>query len=103
MTPKEEAILTAARFAPGASEKEIRAIADGYDPILGSAPPIEWLEMLLREVQRKILIPQRQERGVTRRKRSEQRALRNLHDATRAEPTAKASPAGTGTKRPSAR
>src|SRR5580658_4456875 len=44
MTPKEEAIITAARFAPGASEKEIRKIADQYDVFLASAQPIEWLE-----------------------------------------------------------
>jgi hypothetical protein len=103
MTPKEEAIVTAARFAPGASEKEIREIAGEYDGLLQSAPPIEWLETLLREVQRRILIPQRQQRGVTRRKRSEQRTLRKLHDAARPEPAARAAPAATGAKRPSAR
>jgi hypothetical protein len=90
MTPKEEAIVTTARFAPGASEKEIRAIAAGYDELLREAPPIEWLETLLREVQRRILIPQRQDRGALRRKRSEQRSLRNLHDAARREPEVEA-------------
>ena len=104
MTPKEEAIITAARFAPAASEKEIREIAGKYDTVLRDAAPIEWLETLLREIQRSILIPQRQERGVARRRRSEQRALRNLHDAARAEPVAKvAAAAATSTKKPSAR
>jgi hypothetical protein len=103
MTPKEEAIMTAARFAPGASEKDIRTIAAEYDAILQSAQPIEWLETLLREVQRRILIPQRQQRLVTRRKRSEQRALRNIHDSLRGDSPTKPAPATTGTKRSSAR
>ena len=93
MTPREEAIQTAMRFAPGASEKEIRAIAETQDANLKDAPPIDWLEALLREIQRKILIPQQHERGVTRRKRSEQRALRKLHDAARETPPRPASQA----------
>lgn len=103
MTPKEEAILTAARFAPGATEKDIREIAAAHEGHLHDAPAIEWLETLLREVQRQILIPQRQQRGVTRRKRSDQRALRNLHDAVKAAPGKTAAPAATRAKKPSAR
>ncbi len=90
LSAKEEAIITAARFAPGATEREIRALADEYDPVLQDAPPIAWLETLLREVQRRILIPQRQDRVATRRKQSDQRALRKLHDAMRPEPAAAA-------------
>jgi hypothetical protein len=84
LSPREEAIVTTVRFAPAASEQQVRAIADDYDAILKDAPAIEWLETLLREVQRRILIPQRQDRGMARKQRSEQRALRKLHDAARA-------------------
>ena len=62
MTPKEEAIATAVRFAPVGAGGEVRAIADDYDAILQGAPAIEWLETLIREIQRRILVPER--RGV---------------------------------------
>ena len=45
----------------------------GDDPILKDALPIEWLETLLREIQRRILIPQRNERSTARRERSTSR------------------------------
>jgi hypothetical protein len=101
LTPREEAIITAARFAPGATEREIRDIAAEYETILESAAPIEWLETLLREIQRRILIPQRQQRGVARRQRSEERAIRKLHEGARAE-AAKVTPIANA-KKPSAR
>ena len=85
LTPKEEAIITAVRFAPGASEKEVRAIAAGYDEFLANAEPIEWLETLLREIKIRILAPQRQEKNALRKRRSQQRQLRKLHDAAKGE------------------
>jgi hypothetical protein len=100
LTPREEAIITAARFAPGATEREIRDIATEYETILESAAPIEWLETLLREIQRRILIPQRQQRGVARRQRSEERAVRKLQDAAR--PATKVASLA-GARKPSAR
>ncbi len=60
-TPKDEAIETAARFAPGVSEREIRAIASEFEAILAEAAPIDWLQTLLREIQRRLLVPGRQE------------------------------------------
>jgi hypothetical protein len=100
-TPKEEAIVTAVRFAPGTTEDDVRAIANDFDSILAHAPAIEWLETLLREVQRRILIPNREQRDVARRRRSTQRTMRNLHEAAHAEPAAPA--AAKPAKKPAAR
>jgi hypothetical protein len=83
LSPVEEAIMTTLRFAPTAPESEVRAIADEYSRPLENAPAIEWLETLLREVQRRILIPQRLERGAVRKRHWEQRTLRKLQDAAR--------------------
>ena len=96
---KEEAILTAIRFAPTATEVQIRAIANEYDTVLREAPPIDWLETLLREIQRRIVIPQRHEKNVVRRQRSEQRQIRKLRDMAR--PQESAAPATAKAKRSS--
>jgi hypothetical protein len=92
-TPKDEAIETAVRFAPGVTEREIRAIASEFEGILAEAAPIDWLETLLREIQRRLLIPERQQRSVARKARTEKSALRKLHDAARPQVSAGAAPA----------
>jgi len=92
-SPKEQAITTMLQFAPSADQAEVRAIADEYDTLLKDAPPIRWLDALVREVQVRILTPQREERATTRRQKNEQRQIRKLQEAAReaasAEPAAK--------------
>jgi hypothetical protein len=77
---KEEAILAGVRYG-GVREADARAIADEYEAVLKDAPLIEWVETMLGQIQKRHLLPGRQEKAADRRRKSQQRVLSKLHDA----------------------
>ncbi len=77
---KEEAIIAGVRYG-NVREADARAIADAYETVLKDAPLVEWIETMMREIQKRHLTPAREEKAATRRRKTQQRILRNLNDA----------------------
>ena len=76
---KEMAIEAGVKYGGGASEKEVRALADKYEPVLKDEPIGVWVETLLREIRATITRPRLEQKAEKRMVRSKQRIIRKLH------------------------
>lgn len=83
LSVKQEAIIAGVRYG-GVSERDVRALADKWEPVLKDEPIIVWVETLLREIQRSLLAPARAQKDAQRRKRTGQRIVRRAKEAAAA-------------------
>jgi len=76
---KEMAIDAGVKYGGGASERDVRALADKWEPMLANADVGLWVETLLREIRATITRPRLEEKAQKRLVRSKQRLIRKLH------------------------
>jgi hypothetical protein len=81
---KEMAIDAGVKYGGGASERDVRAIADKYEPVLKDADVGLWVETLLREIRATLTRPRLDQKAEKRLVRSKQRIIRKLHGSTAA-------------------
>jgi hypothetical protein len=72
------------KYGGGASERDVRAIADKYEPVLKDADVGLWVETLLREIRATLTRPRLDQKAEKRLVRSKQRIIRKLHGSTAA-------------------
>jgi hypothetical protein len=78
---KEMAIDAGVKYGGGANERDVRALADKYEPVLKDEPVGVWVETLLREIRATITRPRMEQRAHERSVRSHQRMVRRRHGA----------------------
>jgi hypothetical protein len=94
---KDEAIAAGVKYGGGVTEREVRAIADKWEPMLQNEPIAVWVETVLREIVRNFTRPRLDHKAVEAPREMQRRKVRRLKD--RVTPTRDSEPPPGDTKK----